>query len=134
MNFLDARVVEGSAVFENISFELPLSPDLQDKLVEYNRKRIQIGIRPENVAVNESQEGLDTEVTAIEKIGDGVILHLQVEGETFTAKTDATQSFERGETITIAFSERLHVFNDEGEIIARTSEGFPWTPRVASTT
>lgn len=134
MNFFDAQIADGVAMFENISSKLPLSPQLRDGIAGYERELVQIGVRPENVAVNESSDGLDAEVTAIEKIGDGVILHLRVDNETFTAKTDATQSFERGETVTVAFSERMHVFDESGEVVARTSEDFPWTPRVASPT
>lgn len=134
MNFLDARLTNGMADFENIASELPLSAALRNDLAGREAETVQIGVRPENVTVNQSPDGLEAEVTAIEKIGDGVILHIRVDGQSFTAKTDATQSFERGETVSITFTERLHVFDEEGDIVARTSENFPWTPRVASAT
>lgn len=86
------------------------------------------GVRPKDVVVG-VDDGLQTEVTAVEDTGDNRILHLQAGDNEFQAKTDRKQvDFTIGDTLRIAFEERVHVFDQNGDIITRMAGNSTWVP------
>jgi ABC-type sugar transport system ATPase subunit len=98
-----------------------------------NGQSVTLGVRPENVSVG-GDAGIDAEVEATEKIGDSIILHLTYETHEFTAKTPATVRIDRGDTVTLRFEERIHLFDDEGDILTASEETGPWVPKQRSDT
>lgn len=108
-----------------VTLELSEPPDTD------GHQEVILGIRPEHIGLEE--DGLPTTVRAVEDIGDGKILHLETGGLAFVAKMHDTGSVEMGDEVRVAFTERLHLFDREGQILTRVTEGGPWVPRGETT-
>lgn len=127
MTFFDATV-KGSRVVVDDLFELPVSRSVGEKLPE-DGGAVTVGVRPENIEVG-VDDGLEAVVEATEKVGDSIILHLNAGGTPFTAQTPSKTRIERDDKVTVGFSERVHFFGEDGDIITRMVDERSWTPEV----
>jgi multiple sugar transport system ATP-binding protein len=126
MEFFDAETVDGGVAFGG-EFTLDCDADVTAALPPAGSP-VTVGVRPENMEL--AEEGIQSTVTAIEKVGDGVILHLEGDDVTYSAKIDPTREISVGDEVTVQFTERVHFFDEAGRIIARMTEGGPWSPRA----
>jgi multiple sugar transport system ATP-binding protein len=89
-------------------------------------EEVVVGIRPENVVIDESSD-MAGEIVAIEQIGDAAIVHLETGSQQYQAQIGAKHMSGRiGDTVPIGFDERIHFFDLDGEVCARVFEGGPW--------
>jgi len=117
MNFLEMEVrSEGnSVVLQNGEIKIPAKTDP-------GAKKVILGIRPENVYLEEKPNTLklEGEVYFAEKLMSDTILHLNVGSEKIVAKIPGDVDFRSGEKITFFLDvEKIHLFHPEtGERIS----------------
>jgi len=76
---------------------------------------ITVGVRPEHVAVSESDGGVPAVVELVEPTGFGTILHLRLDGTHIKAFSLERQAPVSGTVVNVRFTpERLHLFDAEG--------------------
>lgn len=121
--FENGRVILGD---DTLELELPENTDLP----EYDGP-MTLGVRPENIVLSDG--GLEVNVEATEKIGDGVILHMTVNGVEMIGQVHPSTMVEMGDTVEIAFTEALHLFDESGEVLTRVTDDGPWVPRRQAT-
>ncbi len=129
MEFFDAEVVDGGVAFGD-GYTLECSDDAIANLPATGSP-VTAGVRPENMELAET--GIESTVTATEKVGDGVILHLENGDVSYTAKIDPTRTITVGDEVTVQFTERVHFFDEAGQILTRMTDGGPWSPRTERT-
>ena len=80
MNLLDVRVEGDGVAFGTV--HIPLAPLLLQRLAQRSYTRLQIGIRPEFVRLNDApaQGGIPAQLLHVEDLGTYKILSLEVEG------------------------------------------------------
>lgn len=114
MTFFNAAVEGDSVVADSGVFELPVPSNIASSLPP----RVMVGVRPENIEVG-VPDGIEAVVEATEKVGDAIILHLNADGAEFTAQVSASERIERGEEVSAEFTERVHFFDEDGDIVKR---------------
>lgn len=125
MSFFEAKTSDEGLNIGNGTFVLRCDSNVQELLPDIGTS-VTVGVRPENMVLGE--DGLTSKVVAIEKVGDGIILHLEGDGLTYAAKIDPTVDIEVGDEVTVSFTERVHIFDESGQIITRLTEEGPWIP------
>ena len=121
MNFVDAVCkVEGSKVtltFDKTTVTLPEAK--AKKLMNYNGKKVIMGIRPEDIneATTEKDGIMEVELTGYELLGSESLVYYSVAGTQMTAKVDARSSARRGSRVKLAIDpQMIHVFDKETEL------------------
>lgn len=127
MSFFEATTTNGGVAIGD-AFTLACEDEID---LPPHGSAVTVGVRPENMVL--SDEGLESEVTAIEKIGDGIILHLVADNLSYAAKIDPTRDIAIGDKVSVQFTERVHFFGEGGQIIDRMTEGGPWIPQTEGT-
>jgi multiple sugar transport system ATP-binding protein len=132
MNTLDVEVADGRATHEGLSIPLPgTDPDAVlgepdgDRPLDGPREAV-LGVRPEDVHVAEERADVEAgsgdldvarfeaTVEVEEPLGDCLLLHCVVGGETLTVQTSPRASVAVGEPIELAFDPaRLHLFDPD---------------------
>ncbi|TKX53068.1 ABC transporter ATP-binding protein [Halorubrum sp. SP3] len=129
MNFLDVDVeTDGTTATirnEDAGFELSLSPEYV-RGNDLRNGRYTLGIRPENIVLDESPNGegnLRSTVEVVEPIGSDNYVHLTVT-EDFLARSPADVKPEAGDEVGVSFAEEdIHLFDAEtGEDVFLTDE------------
>jgi sn-glycerol 3-phosphate transport system ATP-binding protein len=101
MNLYSGRVTnrEGRAVFEGKGFSL----DLAVTLLEHVNEEIEIGIRPEDVRINDAESpGLQAEVEMVSNIGSEIYAHARIGGARITVKAPKEARLNKGQTLSLA--------------------------------
>lgn len=124
MNFIDATVnVTGQSAkieFAGMSVELPEKK--AKKVIEggYDKKTVVIGIRPENLTdeVSENDAGVfKTTVTGYELLGAEVMLYFTLGDSHMSARVDPHTPARVGDNILIGMNpEKIHIFDKETEV------------------
>ena len=88
---------------------------------------VQLGVRPEHLAVADSGEGTDLPATLLhgERLGDSSLLYVRVGAglPTMTVKVDGSVSRPAGSLLTLRLrAEQLHLFDSAGRACRRTVE------------
>ncbi len=108
MNVLTASVIKNSPLTVEIKgtvLELPFS-------ITEQTEKLLLGIRPEDVVIDEEEGMIEAEVELIENEGAYLLIDLRAEGFRFRARTE--RELKAGDTVSINFpSNRLHFFNIE---------------------
>ncbi len=125
MNFLEGKVTQGGVALGGDGCILPTDRGTTAELPPPGSE-IVVGIRPENV-VEDSESGLDADVTAIEQVGDSAIVHLETGRLEYQAKIEAKRTQNSvGGSLSVGFDERIHFFDPDGSIRVRMTDGSPW--------
>ncbi|MEM3670706.1 MAG: ABC transporter ATP-binding protein [Thermoprotei archaeon] len=68
-----------------------------------------VGVRPENIVIHkEGKTGLvEGKISTVEFMGDSVMLYVDVAGQSVKVKSDATVSYEEGQTVYLEFKKWL---------------------------
>ena len=126
MNFFDAELVihDGKYAVKLGPATVVLSEDKQQRLREKNvaPQTVTLGVRPENISLTETEDGVSGTVDVSEMMGSEVHLHLNAEGKdtviivpTITLGENAGK-FTPGSTLKFTFGGNVaHVFSKENE-------------------
>jgi len=120
MNLFPADVVDGGVKFGSAVAKVE-----RDILLKANGSKITIGVRPEDVRIAKSGEGLQVNVDVVEELGaDGYLYgHTEVDGHRvdIVARVDGRTHPNAGETVAITpVSEHVHAFDSEtGERLSK---------------
>jgi multiple sugar transport system ATP-binding protein len=127
MNLFTADIVEGG-----IQFGSAVAKVDRDVFAKASGKKVTIGVRPEDVRISNSGEGLKVEVDVVEELGaDGYLYgHTEVDGNRvdIVARVDGRTHPNAGDSIVITpVPEHIHAFD------AESGERLRSKPIVAST-
>ena len=109
MNFFNGQVVNGTVNCGG--FEYPLSQHEKDLLSDYEGKDIILGVRPENVVLDDDGY-LDVTVTLNENLGQNTLVHGNVAGHKVIGKVRDWCNFKPGDKAIFSFN-RVHFFDKE---------------------
>ena len=79
-----------------------------------------IGIRPEHIAITQSEGNLIGEIKMSESLGSDTFVHVEINNfqQNITVRAEGEKNFIRGEKINLNYNkENLHLFNEVGEKI-----------------
>jgi multiple sugar transport system ATP-binding protein len=120
MNLFPADVVDGG-----IKFGTAVAKVERDILLKAKGSKVTIGVRPEDVKIAKSGDGLQVEVDVVEELGaDGYLYgHTEVDGHRvdIVARVDGRSHPNAGETVAITpVAEHVHAFDSEtGERLSK---------------
>jgi ABC-type sugar transport system ATPase subunit len=125
MNFIrvtGAKHEGGRFIFElpgGKTLELAGEPDSLKDLAD-----LELGIRPEDVSISKTGDGLPVEIDVVEHLGDETILHgYFAGGQSITARLAGQSSFKAGQQLWLEMApERLLVFDRTGRQIGMAGE------------
>jgi multiple sugar transport system ATP-binding protein len=96
-------------------FKFPLKVADKENAKPYLGKNIIFGVRPEHIKFTE-EDGLKAQVLVTELLGSEVHIHLHVQGEIHTVKTDASVHIKAGDIIrVIPDPDKIHLFDPDTE-------------------
>ncbi len=126
MNLLDADVKSDGATIGGHPFKLPMTAEDRANV----SGGIKVGIRPEDLVVSDTGEGLPVKVTLVEELGADAYLYGLAEtddediaGTDIVVRIEARRVYEKGSTVHVtAQPDDMHVFATEtGERIGQTA-------------
>jgi len=121
MNFLNVTVrsAQHDVVLESRSFRLMAPAAHAAVLGPFADKPIVLGIRPENFKISKQQpsEGfLDIKVNVLEPLGDELLVHGEVDGQTVVAQLEPRQQVSPDQTLRLAVEmQHMHAFDPQTE-------------------
>lgn len=97
-------------------FKFPVKRGTEEVLNSYIGKEIILGARPEHIKLTEG-EGLKAKVLVRELLGSEVQIHIYVQNQIHTLKTDASTKIRAEDIITIKpVEDKIHLFDPETEL------------------
>jgi multiple sugar transport system ATP-binding protein len=120
MNLFDADVVDGGLKFGSATAKVD-----RETLGETKAKKVTIGVRPEDIKVSNTGEGLKVDVDVIEELGaDGYLYgHTEIDGNRvdIVARVDGRSHPNAGDKVVILPEpNHIHVFDTEsGERLSK---------------
>ncbi|MCK4543731.1 MAG: ABC transporter ATP-binding protein [Spirochaetales bacterium] len=107
----------GGIVLKHTHFKLEIDAEKYDKLKEYNRKEIILGVRPEDLLIaSEDKAVFSEQILVIEPQGSHQVVALSFEGSIVKMVIPAGIKLNHGDKIGLDFNrERLHFFDKETE-------------------
>lgn len=120
-NFLDVSVAAGKneVTLEHKLFNHVVKGPLADKLKEYDKKKVVLGIRPENFVIvkDDSDEKVlfKRKILFVEPQGSHTIIVVEVEGKQLKLVTSDVMSFAVGDEIKIGISQKYMIFDVKTE-------------------
>ena len=119
MNFVTVKVEKAADGFELVygKCRVPLK---NEALAPYVGKEVVMGIRPEDIYVEEEGDVavLDAKVTLAEMMGSEIYLYFTYEGQNLIARIPSDVEVQADDTIRLALDEeKVHVFDKETEKI-----------------
>lgn len=119
MNFIECKITRANdKIFLDADvFKLPLENQLAEVLKErYTNKSVVLGVRPEDILLDKGEKKgfIQSEVFALEPLGNEVIVNLKLGETIFKAKENAEFRAKVGDKLWFAFKkEKLYVFDKE---------------------
>ncbi|MCM1989525.1 ABC transporter ATP-binding protein [Oceanirhabdus seepicola] len=120
MNFLDCKIVKNSDKMYLDFFDSNIDiPEDKIKIIKENHyvgKEILLGIRPESVLIDDSNEGILAKVEVTEMLGSETYLYLNANGYNIIARVDPSIKASVGDDVRIKFvTDKIHIFDRESE-------------------
>jgi multiple sugar transport system ATP-binding protein len=118
MNFLP--ITPRSETREEFVVQLPGGSEIKvpKRIAEASSPPIEIGVRPEHIAVGSASDGVRGNVFMVEHLGNSTIIHVQTDGGALVAQQDGDSSVKVGENVSLSLSpERLHLFGSDARIV-----------------
>ena len=115
-NFLHVSVKDGKIILGTHEFMIP--DRWMQALKPYEEKNIILGIRPEDIEIQEtnSSDHLHYSIEVCELLGHEVLLHGQLEGQEIIVKTAAKNNLKAHSDVSVSFDlEKIHFFDAETE-------------------
>lgn len=122
MNFFVGKVTDNG--FQMESSTIKLSPDVIKRIKRqgYFNKKIQLGVRPENIIYqgiedNNERTAFQSYIDIQELIGAESLLHSNLSGNAFISKFNSDEGVETGSLVSFAINEeKIHFFDMETEM------------------
>jgi multiple sugar transport system ATP-binding protein len=116
MNFFEGNVESGML---NVSGHKLKPGDELAALIEseaYEGKALIVGVRPENVMLAKGETGIPASVEVTELLGNDLNVYFNLNGKTYTLKTDASQNLKIGDAIRVDIEgAKMHLFDPDTE-------------------
>jgi multiple sugar transport system ATP-binding protein len=127
MNLLPGRLVSAEAGHARVEVAGQVLTAAVDARAVAAGSKVQVGVRPEHMAVADSGEGaaLPASLLHVERLGDSSLLYVNVGPglPTMTVKMDGSVSRAAGSALTLRLvPEALHLFDSAGQACVRTVE------------
>jgi len=127
MNLLPGKLVSAEAGHARVEVAGQVLTAAVDARAVPAGSAVQIGVRPEHMAVADSGEGaaLPASLLHVERLGDSSLLYVNVGPglPTMTVKMDGSVSRAAGSALTLRLvPEALHLFDSAGQACVRTVE------------
>ncbi len=109
MNFIEGKITkeEENLFFQSSTFRLPLPEDRKEDLLPYQNREVALGIRPENILIEEKDNSIMAVVEVVEPIGNETFVHFRLGPEnTFLVRLPSISS----QTAKIKIDEKLPLF------------------------
>ena len=104
MNFIDGIIKNGEFIAPGVNIDLNAKDRLTDGL------EVSLGIRPENIAIN--QGNIEAIVIVTEPLGSDTISHVQIGKASIVIKHPSLTILQTGEKITLQFeSDKIALFD-----------------------
>lgn len=120
MNFLLAEVrTEGDQIYLcGEGFHLPLDPKNTDILRKSGEKKVQLGVRPQDISPGlESPASVSSKVHVIEPMGSETFYYFHVGDLQIVGRSEGGRRAETGENTTFGIDlSKIHLFNEAGDI------------------
>lgn len=118
MNFFNGKFEGGKFYFdgEEDGLSIKLSKEHSEHLKEYDGKKIVLGIRPEDITVEDGKTagGIQTKCDVVELLGYELILHGKLGEQRVVFRTSAKHEIHPHDEVTILFNQdNLHFFDPE---------------------
>lgn len=124
MNFIPGNVLEKEKLrFKSLNgfFEFDLQPQQVNVLSDYVGKEVVLGIRPENIVLDDNNKNifLDVKVEVVEPMGNETFIYFQLDETQFISRIRANGNIKHGDKIRIYFEvDKMYFFDKKnGEII-----------------
>jgi multiple sugar transport system ATP-binding protein len=123
MNFVKGELKkngEYSFVSEDGKMNIKLSKEHSEKLKNYNGKKITLGIRPEDISMQDPEgnnsHSIKVKLEVVEPMGNEIFIYFIVSGEQLIARLPSTADIKKNEELDIYMNiNRIHFFDDETE-------------------
>jgi ABC-type sugar transport system ATPase subunit len=110
MNFFSGRMENGR--FCSPAFQVPLPDELRARLRPGAPAEARLGVRPEDVALAEGEDGVAGRVSVREPVGSDVFLTIETGGETLKLRAAPDCPHRRGDAVSFRFNgARMHLFS-----------------------
>ncbi|MFQ5894575.1 MAG: ABC transporter ATP-binding protein [Nitrospinota bacterium] len=117
MNFLPARVraADGRLFFEGKGFRVPVPPEGARGVEDFRDREVAFGVRPEDLRLDMgggAEGAFEAAVGIVQPVGSDIFLELDVEGESLTARVEASAKVREGQRLRLApVPGRVHAFD-----------------------
>lgn len=125
MNFIHGRVEQNQFVCPS-GEKIDIPNAYRKKLAEHfpNGGEVVLGIRPEHVQVQKCNSNVGSTILLKENTGSEQMLHFQLYGQDFIAKTSTQVSYYRGDSVNVHFDEnQIHFFDHKTTLNIYAWEG-----------
>jgi multiple sugar transport system ATP-binding protein len=127
MNFLKGRIINETGLFfvhETKQCRVLLGKDLEASLGSYINTEVILGIRPENISLEdeESLSDCSLEVLAFENMGNEQLIYFSIGSQTIIIRRPQTHEIEIGDKVALSFSRKnmLFMVDSTGQVIDTT--------------
>jgi multiple sugar transport system ATP-binding protein len=118
-NFFDVAVQrdDGNILLRHQDFQLTLEADARKDLVDYTKKDLILGVRPEDIQIVKAEDSITTQkVLVVEPQGSHQIIAIEVQDNIVKIRASADLSVHPGDTLHLAFKQsKLHFFDSVRE-------------------
>ncbi len=125
MNFMPVTIKKegGKMIADEGKFSIEVPAAKQNTLEPWLGKQVIMGVRPENLKVNDNgtpQDSIIAEVSVIEQLGEEIQLHLTTDMSSIIAKVPPTLTFRVGQKVFFTPNpDKLYFFDRENELVIR---------------
>ncbi len=117
MNFIDTHIEKngGTSKLRFEEFTVNINPAMQSCLSKLSDNSVTLGIRPEDIHVNENGNSqIKTHVELVEPLGNHTILYLRTEKNNFVVQTNQSTLPQNNTSLTVSFDlDKIHLFHPE---------------------
>lgn len=120
MNFLNGTILEKNDLMyisNNSELQFNFSSEQKNYLKDYNGQEVVIGIRPEDISIeisNDKSIELESELDVIEPMGNETFIYFQLEKVQFIARVKPLQDLKVGEKINLYIDPlKLYLFESK---------------------
>lgn len=110
MNFFEGKIEGGRFVCKDFAYTL--TADQKALLDSYEGKEVTLGVRPENVVRNDSEDGIEIVVNLNENLGQTTLVHGFAGKTKITCKFREWCDYNKDDVVKVGFN-RVHFFDKE---------------------
>ena len=123
MNFVKGKLQKNNKLYfvsEDGKLNIELTKEQSEKLSNYEEKGITLGIRPEDILMQDSEENnthsTKVKLDVVEPMGNEIFIYFIISGEQLIARLPSTSDIKRNEEMEIYFNiNKIHFFDEASE-------------------